>query len=117
MSYVRFVRLLAAFVLVAAAAPASSLLAADVAFDVRGRVIDSSGAVIVGASVTLRHAVSGAERHTITDAGGEFVFEELPPGRYTVKLENPERGLTLTKYVVIESGKVTRLYPNLEEDL
>ncbi len=83
MSIIRFVRLLAAVVLLAAAPP-SLLFAADSAFDIRGHVVDSSGAVIIGASVTLHDAVTGAGRQTVTDGTGEFVFAATPPGRYTV---------------------------------
>ena len=72
---------LAVLVLTATAAAA---FAADPAFELRGHVVDSSGAMIVGASVTLREVAQGAERHTTTDAGGEFVFGTVPPGRYTI---------------------------------
>ena len=40
----------------------------------------------------------------------------LPPGKYTVKFENPDIKRSLTKTVVIESGKFNNLTANLEED-
>jgi len=40
----------------------------------------------------------------------------LPPGRYTVRFQNDEIGRSVTKSAVVESGKVTILTANLEED-
>jgi len=40
----------------------------------------------------------------------------LPPGKYTVKFQTPDKTRTLVKTATVESGKVTPLYANLEED-
>ena len=40
----------------------------------------------------------------------------LPPGRYAVRFQNDEIGKSVTKSAVVESGKVTILTANLEED-
>ncbi len=40
----------------------------------------------------------------------------LPPGKYTVVFANKERGLRVVKYAVVESGKVSIVTANLEED-
>ncbi len=48
----------------------------------RGRVIDTSGAVVTGASVTLSNLATGLERVVVTDANGNFVFAISPGGRY-----------------------------------
>ena len=76
---------LAAVALVAASL-VQPLFAADpaAAMEVRGHVVDSSGAMIVGAAVTLREIERGAERSTVTDAAGEFSFRAVAPGRYVV---------------------------------
>lgn len=79
MSAVRLVA--ASLVTLLVSLPAAAI---EASFDLRGRVVDRSGAVVVGASVTLRAADSGAERAAMTDATGEFVFAAVPPGRYTV---------------------------------
>lgn len=67
-----------------AALPVAPAYAADAALELRGHVVDSSGAMIVGASVTLREIARGTERSTVSDASGEFVFAGVTPGRYVV---------------------------------
>jgi hypothetical protein len=49
-----------------------------------GQVHDSSGAVIPGAEVVVKHAATGAEARTVTDATGKFTIPALPPGTYVV---------------------------------
>jgi hypothetical protein len=48
-----------------------------------GVVRDSSGAVVLQATVSLRGA-SGFQRQAATDGRGFFRFERLPPGSYAV---------------------------------
>jgi Carboxypeptidase regulatory-like domain len=48
---------------------------------VSGRVTDPSGAVVAGATITLRDA-SGKTRQTTTGIDGSFRLTELPAGRY-----------------------------------
>lgn len=53
---------------------------------VRIVVADPTGAVIVGAHVTLAPAApAGAPVEAITNERGEAVFTDLPPGRYTAR--------------------------------
>jgi len=49
---------------------------------VRGSVLDSSGAAIVGAVVDIRNPVSGYSRSTVTDSQGKFQFDNLPYNPY-----------------------------------
>ncbi len=57
---------------------------------VSGSVKDASGAIIPGAVVTLKNAVSGYTRTATTDAAGQFRFYNVPlnPYRITVKEAN-----------------------------
>jgi hypothetical protein len=55
----------------------------------RGTVSDSQGGVIPGAVVTLADRDKGASRQIVTDAVGSYAFLQLPPGTYTLKVENP----------------------------
>ncbi len=48
---------------------------------VSGRVTDQSGAVVPGATVTLRDA-SGKTRQTTSSADGSFDLAQVPPGHY-----------------------------------
>ncbi|MEW6129640.1 MAG: TonB-dependent receptor [Acidobacteriota bacterium] len=56
-----------------------SLFAQSIA--ARGQVVDQTGAVITGASVTIEHLATGFERAVKSDANGEFVFSAVSSGR------------------------------------
>ena len=62
---------------------AFTLPAQDTA-SIRGRVLDPTGAVVPGATVTLRDETPGNLREVQTGAEGAFRFDSLPPGRYTI---------------------------------
>src|ERR1700737_3273113 len=47
-----------------------------------GRVLDSSGAPIQGAALTLVRKQTGQVRDAKSDYAGEFLFPLLPPGTY-----------------------------------
>jgi hypothetical protein len=49
---------------------------------VTGTVVDSSGAVVPNATVEIHNPVSGFERSTGTDSGGEFSFPNVPFNPY-----------------------------------
>ena len=52
-----------------------------------GQVTHQSGAVVPGASVTVRNLTTGVERRTVTDSRGEFVVSELAVGEYQVRVD------------------------------
>lgn len=52
-----------------------------------GIVTDPTGAVIPGAAATLTHEGTGATATRTTDAAGEFVFDFLRVGSYTLRIE------------------------------
>src|SRR5687768_7077568 len=53
-----------------------------------GTVNDPKGDAVPGASVTLRNAETGEERTATTNDKGVFTVGQLPPGTYTVTVEN-----------------------------
>ncbi len=72
-------------ILVIAAVMAPSLMAqSSVSGDLTGTVTDPSGAVVSGASVTLKSDATGATRTTTTGSNGTYRFSLLSPGSYTV---------------------------------
>jgi hypothetical protein len=56
---------------------------------VQGTVVDKSEAVVSGAEVTITNKATGATRTTKTNASGEYRFDLLPAGIYTIKANAP----------------------------
>jgi hypothetical protein len=52
-----------------------------------GKVLDSTRAVVEGASVTLANQAQGISRSATTPSSGEFEFLALPPGTYVLTAE------------------------------
>ena len=76
---------LAAFCLaVASAAPAQTRATTA---DLAGTVVDQSGAVLPGATVTAQNVETNHVRSSITDERGYFLIPALPPGTYDVRAE------------------------------
>ena len=53
-----------------------------------GTVQDGEGAVVPEAAVTVLNTATGAESHTLSTTGGEFVVPQLQPGSYSVSVEH-----------------------------
>src|SRR5436305_6940240 len=59
-----------------------------------GTVTDSSGAVIPGASVTVKNEKTGQERKVATDSGGYYIIPNLAPATtYEVRAEASSFGV------------------------
>jgi outer membrane receptor protein involved in Fe transport len=68
--------------------------------NLRGTVKDPSGALISGASVTLKNDATHATRRTLTDATGAFSVTGVPAGQYTIQVQR-EGFATLSQPVLI----------------
>jgi hypothetical protein len=69
----------------------------------RGVVKDSSDAVVVGATVTLRNQATAIEQSVATDAGGNYIVSHLTPGTYSM--------------TVMKTGFKSLSHPNLALNL
>src|SRR5438552_7621747 len=57
-------------------------------FDLSGTVVDGTGGVLPGVSVTLKNVDTGFVRSTVTDDQGRYSFAALnPPGRWPLSVE------------------------------
>ena len=72
--------------LAAGSMPASALAQFDAA-TVLGTVRDSSGAVVPGATVTLKNAATGIAATSVTDENGDYQFLNVRIGTYSVRAE------------------------------
>src|SRR4051794_37712871 len=73
----------AALFVVAAAAPA---VAQDTG-TVSGTIVDTSGQLVPGATVTLVNEGTADTRTLTSSETGAFAFRAVPPGTYTVRVE------------------------------
>jgi hypothetical protein len=51
---------------------------------INGTVTDKTGAALSNASVTVTDVNTGATHNTVSSSSGEFAFEDLPVGTYTI---------------------------------
>jgi outer membrane receptor protein involved in Fe transport len=72
-------------VLAIALACASVVSAQTFRGGISGRVVDSTGAVLPGVSLTATNTGTGASRTTTSSATGDFSFPDLPLGTYNVE--------------------------------
>ncbi len=72
-------------VLLLAATPAFSQVIG--AGNMDGRMVDATGAVLPGVTVTAQNLDTGLTRTAITESSGRFTFLSLPVGPYTLTAE------------------------------
>jgi len=67
----------------------------------RGRVFDPNGAVVPLAKLLLTNMFTNDQHETISDGQGDYVFEDLQPGTYALKIQSPGfANLEITNVVV-----------------
>lgn len=57
--------------------------------DITGRVSDTQGRVVTGATVTVSNTATNVSRTTTTNSDGDFTITQLPPGNYDITVEAP----------------------------
>ncbi|HSL21484.1 MAG TPA: TonB-dependent receptor [Vicinamibacterales bacterium] len=73
--------------------------------DLSGLVVDQSGAILPGASVTATNAATGLERTAETGGDGRFTLPALPPGSYSVRVTMPGFATQLTPRLDLALGQ------------
>jgi hypothetical protein len=75
---------------------------------VAGRIVDNSGAVLPGVSVTITGTETGFTRTVVTADDGLYTLSLIPPGAYQVKAELPGfQGATVDKIAVTVGANLT----------
>lgn len=74
-----------------------------------GTVRDSTGAVIAGASVTVRNLDTGEARRTGTTDAGDFTLANLPPGAWELTAEQPGFKRIREPQIDLQVDQVARL--------
>src|SRR5678815_4494575 len=81
---------------------------------VRGLVLDQTGAVVPGAKVSLQNKSTNATATATTSGKGEYQFNDLLPGEYTITVEASSfRTVTLNE-VRVELNQTTDLSTQLQ---
>jgi hypothetical protein len=81
--------------------------------DISGTVTDASGAVVVGAKVTVKNLGTGATREATTGDIGQFSVAQLEIGSYEVSIE--KSGFKIYKETtIVRSGENARLAAKLD---
>lgn len=81
--------------------------------DIIGRVSDSTGAVLPGVTVTVEHQGTHDVRSVPTNEGGDYTFNLLPIGTYTVRMELQGFG-SLSSTVSVSAGDRARVDGKLQ---
>jgi hypothetical protein len=81
--------------------------------NIRGVIVDKHAqSPIYGASIQL----ANNQKNAITDTNGSYIFSELDPGRYDLKISCNGYKESFIANVIVASGKETILDINLEEE-
>jgi hypothetical protein len=103
-----------ALVLTCALALASSAAAQGTTSRVLGTVLDQSGAVVPGATVTLTNESTGISFTTVTTGAGTYTFEAIQIGTYTVTMELPGFKKSVSPGIPVNISEPTTVNARLE---
>jgi hypothetical protein len=67
----------------------ASAASAQIASELQGRVIDSSGAGIPNAHIELTETTKNIHRETVSTSSGNYLFGQIVPGNYRVEVMAP----------------------------
>ena len=81
---------------------------------IAGTVLDSSGAAVPNAAVTIHNTATNADIHLSPDQSGYFKAPLLDPGTYTVTIAAPGFGNETDDHVDVVVGQITTLSPHLK---
>jgi len=87
--------------------------AQDVNASLSGTVTDPSGAVIPGAKLMLTNVGTGFKSSFVSDAGGEYVFRNLTPGKYELMVTATGFKSTTQKGIELAVNQAARIEVHL----
>jgi Carboxypeptidase regulatory-like domain len=82
--------------------------------DLVGTILDKTGAVVPGARVEVTKTDTGVKYETVANEGGEYRFNNLPVGAYSVSASTPNFATTTINNFKIELNKTSTLLITLE---
>jgi Carboxypeptidase regulatory-like domain len=88
---------------------ATPALAQDATGAIRGTVTDAGGGRIGAATVVLVNTATNFRYSTTTNVTGRFIFDLLPPGDYSGRVESPGMSPQTTPRLHVDVGGTTEL--------
>ncbi|MDE1178099.1 MAG: TonB-dependent receptor [Edaphobacter sp.] len=81
---------------------------------INGTVTDKTGAAIANATVTALQTGTGATRETVSSSGGEFLFQDLALGEYSVTVTFSGFQTVKTDKIMVSAGTIYTLPVTLQ---
>jgi len=69
---------------------------------INGTVLDSTGAIVSGASIVISNVATSIERKVTSNESGVYVFPNVPPGRYTLSARKDSFATTNETGIVLQ---------------
>jgi hypothetical protein len=91
-----------------------AVLAQEPTGAIEGTVTDPQGAIVQGASLTVRNAATNFARSATADDSGHYRVSQLPPGTYEVKVSGTNFKTSVISDVVVAVGQTLPLDVHLE---
>jgi len=82
-----------------------------------GTVSDPMGAIIAGARITATQTATGIRRDAVTNQDGLYVFSNMAPGDYELRIEAAGFATKVTKTLPLNVGQTVTLNEQLEVDV
>ena len=74
-----------------------------------GTIVDTAGALVPNAKLTATHTATGVHRETLSNETGLYVFSNMPPGSYELRLEATGFATKVTRAVLLKVGQTVTL--------
>src|SRR5688572_5610773 len=82
--------------------------------DIKGTILDVTGAVLPNASITVTNLETGASRRVTSDSDGTFIILLLAPGIYELKVEVPNFATYTRRPVQVTVGRSVVINPEIQ---
>jgi hypothetical protein len=92
----------------------TSVFAQEPIGSIEGTVMDPQGAIVQGATVTVRNSATNFSRSATSGDNGRYRISQLPPGTYEVKVAGTNFKTSVISDVVVAVGQTLPLDVHLE---
>lgn len=110
----KLIKILALSFMISAFAVTNNISAQNFKATVVGQVVDSAGASVPNATVTITQTATNQTQTVTTDDGGNFTASQLDPGSYTLRVEAANFKILEQTNLVLETSQSARLNLTLE---